>query len=479
MRIILLFVLNAGLSFALGLAVAAALGPEIYGRFAIGMTVAVVLSTGCFDWLRLSATRFYGESRRESEPDLRASLNAAYVVIMAILALALALALLSGATFGLGAGLLAAAVFCGVAVGLFEFQTALARARFHDRSYAIVIAVRAVASLGLGVGTALLVKNAAIVLAATTIGTVLAVAAVARPLHDKQATLRLASFARLKGFAAYGVPVVAANVVFQLVVLANRSVAAGLFGYAEAGRLSLATDLGLRLFLAVGAAVDVFVFQLAVRREAEGGQRAAAAQLRLNAVIVLAVLLLLAVGYAVAMPAFEALVVPERYRGPFGTLSLILLPGVVLFCIGQFAISPMFQISGRTWPVVVAAIATLAADALGLWIVPRDAGVTGVAIVHSCSLAIGAVTILGLAVRTIEGLVWDADFARVVLAAALTGAALWPLRTVQPAWLALPLMGCAGAGVFGGALFCLDVAGLRSTRNVLRWLMPRRAVQSL
>ena len=479
MRIILLFVLNAGLSFALGLAVAAVLGPDTYGRFAIGMTVAVVLSTGCFDWLRLSATRFYGEIRRQSEPDLRASLNAAYLAIVAVLALALAAALLNGITFGLGPGLLAAAVFCGVAIGLFEFQTALARARFHERSYAVVIAVRAVASVGLGVGIALVIKDAAIVLTATTIGTVLAVAAVATPLHDRQASVRLASFARLRGFAAYGMPVVAANVVFQLVVLANRSTAAGLFGYAEAGRLSLATDLGLRLFLAVGAAVDVFVFQLAVRREAEEGQRAAAAQLRLNAVVVLAVLLLLAVGYAAAMPAFEALVVPERYRGPFGTLSLILLPGVLLFCFGQFAISPMFQISGRTGPLVLAALATLAADGLGLWLVPREAGVTGIAVVHSGSLAVGAATILGLALRQSERLAWDADIARVILAAALTAVVLWPMRTIEPAWLALPLMGFAGVGVYGGALFCLDVGRVRTTRIGHRWLKPRSAVQGL
>lgn len=462
MRIILIFVLNAGLNLAFGLAVAAVLGPGAYGRFAIGMTIGVVLGTGAFDWLRLSTTRFYGDARREAEPDLRSTLDAAYLVLGTVLAVLLGGMLCFGVSFGLGTALLAAAVFFGIGNGVFEFGTALARARFLDRSYAVLVVVKTLATVALGLGAAWLLKDPAWVLAAAAAGAVLGVLAVHRTMRDRGTQLRLASLARLKTFAAYGIPVVAGNVVLQLVVLMNRSAAAAMFGYVESGRLSLATDLGLRLFLVIGAALDVFLFQLAVRREAEQGHAAAAAQLRRNAVIVVAMLLFLAVCYAAAMPAFEALVVPERYRGTFGTLSLVLLPGLVLFCIGQFAVSPVFQMAARTGPVIAAALVALGADAAGLALLPRSAGVIGVAAVHSTSLVLAAVAILGLALRGTEVLRPDRDLSSVALAAAVTAVAIWPLRGLEPPWLALALQGGLGATVYVATLWVFDVAGLRA-----------------
>ena len=461
MRIILLFILNAGFNLVLGFAIAAMLGPAEYGRFAIGMTTAVVLATGAFDWLRLSATRFYGEARRASEPDLRATLDAAYLVIGCILAVGLAAALMGGLTIGLGTGLLAAAVLSAVSNGLFDFGTALARARFHNRIYGAMIVVRNVAALGLGCAAALLLHDPALVLGGVACGALVAVAVAAGGLRDRAAPLRLATLSRLRAFAGYGMPVVAANVVFQIIVLLNRSTAASSFGFAEAGRLSLATDMGLRLFLAVGAAVDVFVFQLAVRREAEQGHEAAQKQLRINAKIVVAVLLLLAVGYAASMPALEALVVPVRYRGAFGSVSLILLPGLVLFCVGQFAINPVFQIVGRTRPIVLAALATLAADALGLALLPHSGGVMGVALVHSASLTLGAGVILLLALRQPGMFGHDGDLLRIALAAAVTSLALWPLRGLDPPWLALAGVATVGPAAYTALLLILDVGGLR------------------
>lgn len=461
MRIILLFVLNAAINLGLGLVVAAVLGPGDYGRFAIGMTVAMVVSTGLFDWLRLSTTRYYGEQCRIAEPDLRATLDTAYLAFGVLLGAALIAALLLGLDFGLGAGLLAASLLFCLANAFFEFQAALARARFRDRAYAALIVTKNLATPALAITAAALLGGPAAVLAAMALGATLAAAVVSLDLRDVAAPVRLANPKRLASFAAYGLPVVAANVVFQIVALANRSAAAALFGYAESGRLALATDLGLRLFLVVGAAVDVFVFQLAVRRNAEHGPQAAAAQLRRNVVIVLAILMLLGVGYALAMPAFEALVVPERYRGPFGTLSLILLPGLMLFCMGQFAISPVLQMAGRTGPVMAAALVTLASDLLGLAVLPRDAGVNGVAIVHSASLAFGTAAVFALALRKTDVLRWDGDILRVLLASGWTAAALWPLRAVQPAWIALGAAALVGPLVYGGTLVLLDVAGLR------------------
>ena len=60
----LTFLLNAGLNFALGLAVAGLLGPEEFGRYALAAAVAMLVNTLLFYWLWFSAARFYSETVR-------------------------------------------------------------------------------------------------------------------------------------------------------------------------------------------------------------------------------------------------------------------------------------------------------------------------------------------------------------------------------------------------------------------------------
>src|SRR3954465_12579201 len=77
MTLVLAFVINAGLNFVLGLAVAKFLGPDLFGRYAVAMAVAVVVNTTCFEWLRLSATRFYSDRAIENAPAVRAGASSA------------------------------------------------------------------------------------------------------------------------------------------------------------------------------------------------------------------------------------------------------------------------------------------------------------------------------------------------------------------------------------------------------------------
>ena len=462
MRIVLTFVLNAGLNLALGLAIAALLGADDYGRFAVGSTVAVVMAMALFDWLRLATTRFYGERQRDVDPGIRATLNATYTGLGALLVAATGLAVTVHLDFSLGPALLTAAALGGLSNGLFDYYAALARSRFLDRTYAVLVILKNLLAFGIGVGASVVTRDPAVALAATSAGALLALMPVRGALADTVAHRAHASFVHLRGFAGYGFPVVAANIVFQVVILANRSMAAAAFGYADSGRLSLATDLGLRLFLAVGSAVDVFVFQLAVRADADHGRRAAEAQLRLNTIVVTAVLTLLAVGYALALPAFTAVLVPERYRADFGPLSLALLPGITLFCIAQFALNPMFQVCGRTGPVLVAALVALGIDGIGLALMPPDMGVLGIAALHSLSLGVSAAAVAGLALRTRAHRPPLGDLLRVGVAALVTALAMWPARSIAPAWLSLGIATIVGSSAYVVSLIALDVAGVRA-----------------
>src|SRR3954470_139119 len=154
MTIVATFALNAGLTFALGLLVAKFLGPEAFGRYAVALSVATVINTAAFEWLRLSATRFYSDRTRRDDACVRATLTVGYAVIVLTLAALLGAAALLRVDLGLPASLLAAAAAAGAAMGLFDYQAALARARFLDRAYAGLVVAKNALGFALMVGGA-------------------------------------------------------------------------------------------------------------------------------------------------------------------------------------------------------------------------------------------------------------------------------------------------------------------------------------
>jgi O-antigen/teichoic acid export membrane protein len=141
-------------NFFIGLVVAAFLGPDSFGRFAVALGAGSLLQALFFGWLRLAAARFYSETARTSRPDLRASLDAAF---WALGGTALGLGVI-GALVAPLAGLDRDLVFWALAFcacnGAFEYQLALLRARFDDRAYALLIFAKNILSLALTAGVA-------------------------------------------------------------------------------------------------------------------------------------------------------------------------------------------------------------------------------------------------------------------------------------------------------------------------------------
>ena len=467
MGIVLTFIVNAVLNLGLGLAVAAVLGLEQYGRFALASVLTFMLAGGLFEWLRLATTRFYGEAARQGDPAIRATLNVAYLGISVALAAVAGLLVAFGLDWGMAPALAASACIAGAASGLFEYKAALARARFLNRTYTALVIVKNIASLTLMVGAGYFFQDAVWVLAALTLAVAISLVPVERALRDPAAAFRLFDAGKLRSFAHYGLPIVAGNVVYQLILLANRSMAVAALGYAESGKLSLATDLGLRLFVSVGAALDVLLFQLAVRADASGGRAQAHAQIARNMVLVLGVLTPLAFGFIANLPAFEAVFVPQRFGGDFAALGLVLVPGIWLFCLGQFAFSPVFQLQGRTLPLVMAALVSLVCDMAGLALLPAPFTLTGLAVVHAVSLATGFVATAVLALQTPECRPAWREVAAILAATAVMLAIVWPLRAIANPLLEMAASGLLGGVVYAGLLLAFDVARAR------QWLLAR------
>ena len=251
MMLVVIFLLNAALSFALSLALASLLGPGGFGRFAIGLSITLVINTVLFEWLRLSTTRFYGERTRIEEPGVRATLDRAYLASGVALGLLTAGLVGSGFHPGVSGGLLAGACFCGLAYGFCEYRMALSRARFLERPYAMLGLMRACLGFLLAAGAAYLWADPALVLVGAAVAALLPIAAVHRVLADQGD----AAFdrTRLAGFARYALPLVAASALYQLLPLLNRTMLAERSGLAEAGYFALASELATRLFQNLGA----------------------------------------------------------------------------------------------------------------------------------------------------------------------------------------------------------------------------------
>jgi len=464
MAVIVAFVLNAGLSFGLGLLLAMLLGPADFGRFALATAGAIVLNTLLLEWLRLSATRFYSDRVRLDAPWIRHSLDRAYGLIGLALMAAAAVALAVGYREGPDgrAAMLAGTMVAAVGNGVFDYHAALARARFDGRLYLGLMAAKNVLAFVGMAGAAWLLVHPAWVLAAAGIGPILSVLMLYGPLRDPASSPVGARIRTTwRQFLAYGLPLIAATAVYQLLPFLNRGVIAAHGGFAEAGYFALAADVAGRSITTLGTALDLLLFQFAVRAEEQHGRAAAEAQVARNAAVVVALLMPCAVGFWAVLPAIQGLVVPEAYRGPFGFYAGLLLPGLFCLAIMFYALNPVFQIRRRTLPVIAAAGAGLAVNGVGLLVLPGLAGPAGVPLAQTAGLCTGCAW---LGWRALTGpdrlrLPWG-TLAGAAAASLAMGAALAPLRHLEPA-RALALQLPIGIVLYGGLVWAFDIAGLR------------------
>ena len=477
MAVIAAFIINAGLNFVLGLLIAKLLGPADFGRFALATTGAIVLNTVLFEWLRLSATRFYSGRVRRDEPWIRHGLDRAYLRLGILLAAAAALC----GAFGLGEGadgreaVLGGTALAALGIGVFDYHAALARARFDGRLYLGLVVVKNVLALVLMAGAAWFLPQPAWVLAAAGLSQILPALLLRGPLRDPASAFERTRLPATWGvFARYGLPLIAANTAYQLLSFVNRGAVAGHAGFTESGYFALAADVTSRSLTTLGMALDLLLFQIAVQAEEHRGRAAAEAQVAQNAATVFALLAPCAVGFWAVLPALQALVVPEAYRGPFARYSLALLPG--LFCLAMmfYAVNPAFQIRRRTLPVIAAAFVGLGLNGLGLLVLPGLFGGLGVALAQTLGLA-GACLWLGWRVLTGPDrlvLPWG-QIGGAALACAAMGLALAPFRDLSPI-TALAVLVPVGMGLYGALVWIFDIAGLRG--QVMARLRPAPAV---
>jgi O-antigen/teichoic acid export membrane protein len=455
------FALNSIFNFAVGLLVAKFLGPAEFGRFALAMAIASFVNAAAFDWIRLAATRFYAERTRREAPQVRATLDTAFAMVTALVGGVALVVILAGVRFQLTPQLAGLSIAAAVAGALFDYHTALLRARFLDRPYARLILTKNVLALGLTVGGAFFFGSAACAVIGMCVSVACALAVASPDLVDPLATPRLASRGLMQDLARYGVPIVMALVLYQLIPLANRAFTAGHYGFAETGQFSLAYDIGYRLVGAIGSTLDVLLFQIAVKIDETHGAERAREQIANNMSVVFAVVLPTCVGCWLVLPSFEALVVPAAFRGPFALYLGLLLPGLCAVALVQYAINPIFLITKRTLPLIAAAAIACIVDVCLVAVLPHGADASSFAVAQSAAFIVGAIALLLIAATGKRTWPKARDILVTLAGTATMAVLLLPLRGLTPGIGVLSAQIALGIAVMAAFVLAFDLAGLR------------------
>ncbi len=474
MRVVAAFLVNTLCNFAIGLLVAKFLGPEEFGRFAVALAVGMVLQTGLFEWIRQSAIRFYSERSRVERPEMRSTLDLSFAAIAAVVALAAVAAMLAGLDLPLSNALIGLGVAVSITNGLFDFNTAMVRARFDDVLYGRLVLTKNIVALFVTAGGAYLFHSATMALLGVCVSMAGSVLVFRKTLSDSSARPSLAHRDIAWQCFLYAAPIIVANLLYLAMPLVNRALVARWYGFAETGQYSLAYDIGTRVVAAIGSALDVLLFQLAVRADEKHGADEGRDQVSRNMAVIFAILAPACAGGWLTLPSIEQLVVPFEFRGPFLQYFSILLPGHLAFGLLCFAVTPVFLIGKRTPPMIVASVCACLADAALVAILPREA--TNLAMAQSGAMIVGLVTLVGYAAFTGARLPAARDILITVVGCGAMILALLPLRAAEPGILILMTQIIAGLAIYGAFIAAFDIAGLRGvTFGVARSLRAKMA----
>ncbi len=457
----LVFAMNSVLNFVVSLLVAKFLGPAEYGRFILALSASVIIQLLLFDWLRFATTRFYSQRDQAEKPQVRATLDRAFILIAVSASLAALVVFAAGLNLPLSPDLAALTIGVSVTNGLFDFACALLRSRFLDRPYGALVIAKNILAFLLTVGGAVLFGSASVALLGMMVSVAGSLVAARTGLIDDNARNGKPERALALRFLSYGLPIIAANILYQSVPLLNRIVVSQSLGFAEAGQLSLAYEIGVRIVGAIGSALDVILFQIAVLAEKTIGAEGARAQVSRNMGLVFAIVAPAVLGCWLILPSFEHLFVPENFRGPFAHYFTLMAPALMAFALINYALNPAYQISHRLAPLIIGSLVAVLVNLLSIDFLP-SAGVdaTKFALAQSFSSLAGMVVLFAM-LSLLEPM-WPKarDIFGTLAASLLMLAVVLPLRGLTPGAIVMLAQIILGGAVYLAAAAVFDIGGL-------------------
>jgi O-antigen/teichoic acid export membrane protein len=449
------FLFSSLVQFAISLLIAWILGPEAFGVHALAIAGAVLVQALMFDWIRLGMTRFGGVG----DPAFRRRLDRMIALQCAICLLLAGMAWFAGGPYKT---VLALVPLVALVTGLADYLGADLRARFRQGPFAVFNLLRAMLGIAVSGLAAWHFRTPQATILAFGAATLIAILVMLPILRRTRAEPGSGDTAEesVAAILAYSWPLIVTSLAYLALFFALRAFVTREFGLATGGQFSLALEFGLKLVMTLGTALDVYLFQVAVRETRSHSPAEVRQRLRWNAEIVLALLAAALLGAWLVLPGLQVLLVSADYRTAFAAFFGALLPGLLAYGVIQYAIHPFGQIDGRTRWLAIAALAGLVS---GVGMMPLMGGL-------SPYLATGLV--LGVAMSGSVFLLmirtgWPLErplmlLARLAGALSAMALAVWPLRAFMPDMAATVIAVIAGGIVMLAAAFVLDIGRMRA-----------------
>lgn len=364
--------------------------PHDYGTYLLGVGLAAVVSVFLAGWFR---NLIMGGHARNDGTDVRGTVIAGYVVSCLLTPIAYGIARL----VGLGTEAAIAAVVLAVAIGLFELNQDLARARLAASTVMIATVVRAVLALCFGIGVALVSADGLLLLASSACAYVIAVLVDSR--RAWRGTTITFKRAELLQVASQGLPLTLSLTLLAIASVTDRFMVANLVGAAAAGKYIAAQDLVRQtLMLPAMSAAAAFV-PLSVQIRTHHGDAAARSHLAECAELLLSITLPVCLGFAMIAPHVANVVLGPEFRDLAAETIPIVAVAVIFQIFTQQYLHTSFLLSERNSFYLVNTLSIIAANVILSYILVGHYGTVGAAWARLGADAIGFATALALSRR--------------------------------------------------------------------------------
>jgi O-antigen/teichoic acid export membrane protein len=457
----IILALNALLNFALALVLARVLPADIYGALSIAVALSLAVSSASFDWVRQSALRFYSPRSRETSPQVRATLDRGFIwsILPSILITALAALLDRSGT--LTWPVLTMVCVLTIGNGGIEYFTALSRALIDDKTYIRLIILRHVVMFGLAIPFLAWQNSLQVTLLALIVSVWPSILYGMRRLADARARAARPSRVEAVRFRDYGIPLVMAEALFQVISFINRAWLAGMADHAAAGYYALSFDVSFRLIAAIASVGEASLLPRLIAKHDEHGGDHARQDVSRGLVLMLLAIAPAALGFLLVARPFADLVLAAEFRQAYVALLPYAIAGAFLYAAQTFLLKPAFQLALATAPILRAASFALVVDVLALSLLPLPP-LQAAASAHVIGLAAGLCVVASHAwQRRAIDISW-LEGAKILAALLIMAPAVVWLGGLHPSWFGLGMAVLGGASLFGLVAYGLDIAGLRT-----------------
>lgn len=432
------------------------LTPQVYGIYALGLSVVLFVTLGVFEWLGMTALRFHAAADHERR--FAAQVLLCFTGLCAVLTAITLLFLPFGSSIGPGVGFLIACLFASIGSAWFELATKFSMARFEAKRFFLANAARGLATFTLIAGTAMVTPSPTALLLATGVGLVIATLFV--PVARLPVRGRDIDRAMLRQMLRFGLPFAVSIVLSGMLISLDRWMIGLLVNTEAVGYFNAAFTVAQLPLTFLASGIGPAAYTLAVRAEESGNVQATQAQLANNLITITGLLLPAAVGIAVLAPDLARYLVGPAFYTPVVELAPLLALAALLANLRTYYVEGAFQLARNTRPLIwILGILVMLEAGLDVALIPAF-GLSGV------GMAQIAVTTTGLIIAYVASrsrytlpLPWH-ELGKLALGAVTMclGLALLP-RGEGLIGLVVEIV--AGAVIYGVTVVALDVLGYR------------------